>query len=220
MTASPFGPTRTCRKSPRTPLPQNLPPGAAAIPPRWTKCSLTSSGFVNDGEAASASSVCVKYTAQSPRASAGPPQPVVASGSAALVPYHATSTRPASPATTQGKMFVRSPGVGIVVGRLHVSPSSRDDAMKSWDPFVVLNGTSFQTTYTLPARSTATTAPATEAPGTAAMRLSAQESPLGSAANGTAAQRAIRTSSPPRCFASAAAECPTNTWWVTGLTSA
>src|SRR6266852_7003835 len=104
MTASPCRPIRTCRKSPRVRSPL-WAPIKVNIEPRWMKCSLASTGVDQVGLELVKFRDCVTYNPQSPFTESGP-LPL------ADVPYHATSTRPASPAAGHAKTFVNRPGVG------------------------------------------------------------------------------------------------------------
>src|SRR6266540_1362162 len=129
MTASPCCPIRSWKKSPRARLPVCRPISVNMLP-KWTKCSLATIGGVNVGTASRPSRVWVRYRLQWPSVESGPRCGL--SGSAHViwsqsVPYQATSTRPASPAAAHAKTFVRSPGVGICTGVVHVTPSSADE---------------------------------------------------------------------------------------------
>src|SRR5262249_51471017 len=72
---------------------------------------------------------CVKYTLQNPSAESGPPfghafEPPVTRSTGVDVPYHATSTRPSSPAAAVAKTLFARPGVGICAGADQWLPSS------------------------------------------------------------------------------------------------
>src|SRR5688572_29975944 len=141
---------------------------------------------------------------QFPSALSGPPRAAAwpQLGSAGFcgvgVPYQATLTRPASPADAQANMLLRSPGVGIWTGAVHVVPSSvEEDQYRRVSPVIspsASTGACSHTAMRLPALSMAMVGkfPPVRNPGKLATGRSTHDNPVGSEVNGTFWHRPIR----------------------------
>src|ERR1035437_2272697 len=150
MLASPFGPMRSCMKSPRLRLPV-WPPMSVYHVPWCTKCSLASGGADPGGPPVWGWG---EWNTKPPPKLSGPAVSPLAH--AAGLPYHATSTLPGSPAPIHAKTFVLSPGVGSE-DTVHVLPWSLEVAYFSRVLPVTAPdapGACSQTAWRLPALST------------------------------------------------------------------
>src|SRR5205814_6463437 len=136
MSASPVGPIRSWKKSPRVRVVPERPRFVAPphwlpmidwMPPRRIGCSDATTGGVNVTLFACAFSVCVRYRLHGPGAASGPPFTQACGppfgSTCAPVPYHAMSTRPSSPAAAHAKTLFASP-VGTCTGVDQCVPSS------------------------------------------------------------------------------------------------